>query len=73
MQLLHQRVGDLRLFVQQARHALDGGLQGDEFRDIRGRHLDRLENADGVGREGRERGDLQHLLLQLKLTIKELS
>ena len=58
-----RRVGDLRLFVQQARHALNGGLQRDEFCDVRGRHLDRLENADGVGREGRERGDLQHLLL----------
>ena len=53
---------NLRLFVHQIRHPLNGGLQRDEFRQIGGGHLDGVEDADGVGGKGRQSGQLQRLI-----------
>ena len=48
--------------VQQASDPLDGGLERDELGQVGGDGLDGLEHPHGVGGEGRQGGDLQHLL-----------
>ena len=53
---------DLRDLVHEAGHPLNGGLEGDEFGDVGRRHLNRFEDAYGIGGEGGESGDFQHLL-----------
>ena len=45
---------DHRLFIQQVHDPLDVRLGGNQFRDVGGEVLDRLEDADRVGRKGRQ-------------------
>ena len=61
---LHLRgIPDLGNLVHEAGDPLDGGLEGDELGNVRRRHLDGLENTHGVGGEGGEGSNFQHLLL----------
>ncbi len=55
-------VRNLRLFIHQTRHTLNGSLQGDKLRNIGGGHLDWLKDAHGVGGKGGEGSNLQNML-----------
>ena len=57
------RILHVRLLLEEAGHALNVGLGGDQLGEVGGHVLDRLEHVHGIGGERRERADHHRVLV----------